>query len=66
MGRSSRSATTQAQQDTDIESDLKTVNTWDGTPLGKPAFYTSGRRLVLDQVEGARLYAQFFGAAQRM
>ena len=49
MGRSSRSATAQAQQDSDNDNsdNLKTVKTWDGTPLGKPSFYTSGRRHVL-------------------
>ena len=42
--------------DNDNSDNPKTVKTWDGTPLGKPSFYTSGRRHVLDQVEGARLY----------
>ena len=43
MGRSSRSATAQAQQDSDHDNsdNPKTVKTWDGTPLGKPSFYIS-------------------------
>ena len=39
-----------------MDSDTPTPKAWDGTPLQKANFYVSGRRLLFDQVKGARLF----------
>ena len=62
MARSRSSATSRAQQDSDqhdnSDMEKKTTEPWDGTPLKKPKFYTSGRRTLMDHVYDARLFIE--------